>query len=706
MEDIDNDDEDTWRDITADLEGLGVDPASVPSHQSYIKRWLEEVVFGESAEGVESQDQLDGLDDTTIPGNPAADLFAGATSNVSGGTLDGGHEDWGSSEELSRLDLLSVERCPSAGSHRSKDSNWRPFNEPNPDYVQNLLSKVLKLEYSGNDDPNVMLVPIKRVYHQADWTDRGYLYRTEVEHHCRSATSQTDFSCDDQELIEIVRSEDKNRDGKIDCSEFVEIIHRLVDVATKDKEEKFQQLVKESNLQGSGVSQYEQKLLWSTRPDPAILPWGWKRDYTPSEGIRYTSPLGAVQRRDPEIPVRWFTSIAFNAARVCIPRISQAQEKWGRHTAKMSKDLSNEYQEALELVLLAASNFVILESSNGPTKFSDLDNMVAMAELIVLDDSPEFDGCPVAILRDLQLECYSMLTAIQGFVFELKHSESIRGSMSWEMHEHAIKQDDCSDSPPSIREWRRLQMPARATKINSDSGRWDSIQETIHNCRAWIRSHPELESRVVESLQYLDNIKHSLVPTDEREIAARRAEATVRQGLKDRRASLQLTVISAEVLVRPDLFSKLTCTLPPHLELFHGLLIPDPSLGPPDPVVVITIDDQERRTEAIPKTQNPYWNEKFDLYDCGILRVSTRGTVGRLTRVASNITEDSVLHIKVINQKNWKKSEEGGKGFLGSDSFRIGNLITLKTGVSIGTLHHKTHLRYRGLTLENLRMYY
>ena len=563
MEDIDNDDEDTWRDITADLEGLGVDPVSVPQHQSYIKRWLEEVVFGESAEGVESQDQLDGLDDSGSPGNQAPNPVAAATATISPKPLGGGYEDWGASDELSRLEFLSGERSPSAGSHRSKDSNWRPLSEPNPDYVQNLLAKLLNLEYSGNHDPSAMLLPIKRVYHQADWTDRGYLYRTDVEHHCRLAISKTDFSCDDQELFEIVRSEDKNRDGKIDCSEFVEIIHKLVDIATKAKEQNLQQLVEESNIQGARVAKYEQRLLWSTRPDHTTIPWGWKLSRTLSEGVQYTSPLGAMSRTDPVIPADCFTSLAFTAARVCIHRISQAQEKWGRHTAKMSKKSSNEYQEALELVLLAASKFVVLESSHGPTKFSDLDNLVAMADLVVMDDSLEFESCPVAILRDLQHECYSMLNAIEGFVFELKDSklkQGIRDSVSWEKFDPAIKQDDCSDSPPSIRKWRRLQMAARATRINSASSRWDMIQETISNCRAWYRSHPELESRALGSLQHLDEVRHRLAIADEREMAERNAEAAVRRGLKVERATLRVTVIAADGLVRPDLFSKLAWT--------------------------------------------------------------------------------------------------------------------------------------------------
>lgn len=554
MDEIDNDNEDTWRDITADLEGLGVDPASVPSHQEYIKRWLDEVVFGESAEGVESQDQFDGLNDDGGLGIQALTPIAGTTDTISEVTLNGRHDDWGASDELSR-------RCPSASSHRSKDSNWRPLNGSNPDYVQNLLSRLLNLQYSGDDDPNTELVPIKRVYHQADWNDRGYLYRTDVERHCKLAISNTDFSCEDQEIIDIITSGDKNHDGKIDCSEFVEIIQRLIDSATEAKERNFQQLVEESNLQGAMVAQHELELLWSARPDLSIIPWGWTLNNTPSEGFQYTSPLGVMSRSRPVVPADSFTSLAFNAATVCMPRISQAQEKWGKHTAKMSKHLSNEYQMSLERVLEAASKFVILEGSHGPTSFSDLDSLVAMADLLVVNGSPVSEGFPIAMLGGLQQECYNMLNAIDGFVFELKESELKQLIRSSEpLVDQVIKQNDCSDSPPSIREWRRLQMPARALMIEKDSSRWDTIQSTISDCRAWHRSHPDLESRVHASLHNLDLIGYRIAGTDKKETAARNAEAAMLKPLPAERAILLVTSIAADGLAKPDLFSKSPCT--------------------------------------------------------------------------------------------------------------------------------------------------
>lgn len=67
-----------------------------------------------------------------------------------------------------------------------------------------------------------------------------------------------------------------------------------------------------------------------------------------------------------------------------------------------------------------------------------------------------------------------------------------------------------------------------------------------------------------------------------------------------------------------------------------------------------------------------------------------------LTQVASDITKASILHIKVLDQRNLRRSEVGEKGFLGALSLRIAQLIELRTGED-GMLHSDTLLYYRRL---------
>ena len=55
---------------------------------------------------------------------------------------------------------------------------------------------------------------MKRVYHQLDWRDRGYLYRTDIERCCIEASKETKMSIDHKALMKLVFSVDLNRDGE------------------------------------------------------------------------------------------------------------------------------------------------------------------------------------------------------------------------------------------------------------------------------------------------------------------------------------------------------------------------------------------------------------------------------------------------------------------------------------------------------------
>ena len=101
------------------------------------------------------------------------------------------------------------ERPRSAASHRSQNSTWRPIDQPNLPYVQTLLARLFNLRYSDSE-----ILIMKRVYHQLDWRDRGYLYRTDVERCCIEALKETKFSFDHKALMKLVNSVDLNRDGE------------------------------------------------------------------------------------------------------------------------------------------------------------------------------------------------------------------------------------------------------------------------------------------------------------------------------------------------------------------------------------------------------------------------------------------------------------------------------------------------------------
>ena len=111
--------------------------------------------------------------------------------------------------EFVALASAQSERPRSAASHRSKNSTWRPIDQPNLPYVQTLLARLFNLQYS---DCEVLIM--KRIYHQLDWRDRGYLYRTDIERCYIDASEKTKISIDHKALMNLVTSGDLDRDGE------------------------------------------------------------------------------------------------------------------------------------------------------------------------------------------------------------------------------------------------------------------------------------------------------------------------------------------------------------------------------------------------------------------------------------------------------------------------------------------------------------
>jgi hypothetical protein len=138
-------------------------------------------------------------------------------------------------------------RVPSFGSKRSQDSSWRPFEGPNRDYVQKLLAELL-LAAQLNAMENTIL-RAKRIFHQLDWLNRGFLFRHITEDEFRDAISKARMILSDEQLLPLFSDSDKNRDGLIDCDEFVELINHLLILFVKGEEEGLQEsIVKNSSL--------------------------------------------------------------------------------------------------------------------------------------------------------------------------------------------------------------------------------------------------------------------------------------------------------------------------------------------------------------------------------------------------------------------------------------------------------------------------
>ena len=137
-------------------------------------------------------------------------------------------------------------RVPSFGSQRSQDSSWRPFEGPNRDYVQKLLAELFLAAESNAMENTILLA--KRIFHQLDWLNRGFLFRHIIEDEFRDAISKAKMILSDEQLVQLVSDGDKNRDGVIDRDEFVELISHLLVLFVKGKDEGLQENIANSSL--------------------------------------------------------------------------------------------------------------------------------------------------------------------------------------------------------------------------------------------------------------------------------------------------------------------------------------------------------------------------------------------------------------------------------------------------------------------------
>ncbi|KAL8818114.1 MAG: hypothetical protein Q9191_008010 [Dirinaria sp. TL-2023a] len=382
--------EETWKSITTELENTELEAGTISSNQRFIRSWIDEVFLAdvdgsmnEIPEASHSSPKSSALELSREPPHSAS-------SNTVAIALD---------MERIGLEPTHKNRPVSASSHRSKDSNWRPASQPNVFYVQSLLKKIFNLEYDDSDT-----LPMKRVYNQLDWRNRGFLSRTDVESHLLQAKNGTSFAIANETLVRLVNAGDTDRNGRIDCAKFIRICTELVDGARETR-------IRIANLSGGREARLEREWLSEEKGENLPLPFQYEaiaidgnlREYL-NTATGYSSPQA------PGVDPRSFSAMAFTAARVIVPRLSLSPE------CLCLEPSSEDCIRSCDLVCEAALQFTVLEGDSGPLGGSDLDLITSTfyAEI------PVYRGHPNTKLEIVQQEYYELLQNIQGFVSSLR----------------------------------------------------------------------------------------------------------------------------------------------------------------------------------------------------------------------------------------------------------------------------------------------
>jgi hypothetical protein len=392
----DQDPKHTFQAAEKDLRAEGIDDAAIRRHYGLIEEWLQTVVlavtndpdideskseFGstlaaedEVADGITVENSALGSK-KSLPTGPKESSENGEQSSKSREQPHGDDSsalfEGGDASGASVNANMPVVRSDSLSTRRSQSSQWEPpdVDDVN-DYAAKMLAKVLRSKYSPQDGEAAFDLPVKRAFQHLDWVSRGWLSRKQVEDQCCAAANEAKWVFQTSDMAQIVRFEDERRgspDNHIDIKEFTNIILTV-------RGEILNALIRESASNGLlQASKGPLKRWYSQDKDHKMLSSYWSQQHRQEElprapnkshrkvDYRYFTVYSHEFTGDlPEsvVPlVQNFTTLLYLATSHSTSQINEALQKWRHDLKGLPKEERDEYLEALNTVLDAASRF-------------------------------------------------------------------------------------------------------------------------------------------------------------------------------------------------------------------------------------------------------------------------------------------------------------------------------------------------------------
>ena len=375
----------------------------------------------------------------------------------------------------------SIVRLPSFSSHQSKDSYWRPFDEPNPAYVEGLLVRLLQSAETVDRDREYIMLLAKRVFHQLDFSRRGFLFHQSVKHRCWAAVETLGVGIDKSALTRLIRNGDKDHNNKIDLQEFITIVEDLVANVNEVRETTFMDNINADNDAGSKRIKRYLTGRFMTRNHGAATAWNWRRvgvrwHFETNDRILFTSSS------QPLAPLSAFKNMEIVATRLCLDTLSATFEQWRKRLGGLPEHEIKEYQEPIDAVLDVATQFSVFNRE----AIKDLDDFDEIAGLVLHKfEDDQYHDCPIMVLRSLKDRCNVLLRTLVGFALVLKE---LPGAMY-------------EEQPPSLEEWRRLRIKERSELIKGSSAILREAQGIIDQCQKWYQAHSQLADTAIEGFK-------------------------------------------------------------------------------------------------------------------------------------------------------------------------------------------------------------
>jgi len=276
--------------LITDLEDKDVHPECIILHDDYIRKWLRDISVdgildevtqkSRDASPQELPELLSGRSTSLLPTAAArpflADVRVATASQDSAGAAP--------------LESPVTSSVDSLSSHPYESNGWSPLDQPNPEYVRNLLGTLLEADPFLPYEQAAALPKIQRAYQRLDYTHRGYLTRSEVLKALQDVLGYVGIVADKLDklnLAVVISALDTHKDGQYDEPKFVSVMHNLAQLCYEVKREQLAQVFTQCGREAKAFLNEERSVQlatnWASLGKGGFLsqryvpPFGWSR---------------------------------------------------------------------------------------------------------------------------------------------------------------------------------------------------------------------------------------------------------------------------------------------------------------------------------------------------------------------------------------------------------------------------------------------
>lgn len=490
--------------LVAELQTKDVHPDCISLHDEYIKKWLQDV----AVDGI-LDERAPYLEDTT-PHAPS--LF-----------IDIANEDMSDGASVGYPQPSSRTTTPPVHQREGRTWNLTPHDQPDSESVRRILGGLLEADPYSTYRPEAANSPIQRAYHRLDYTQRGYLTRSEVHTAFKEAVAYAgiaDEKLDGWNLPVVIAKFDTNQDGRYDEEEFIHVTHQIVQLAFEARKEQLAEALSQCGIKARTFLRQRRQsqiatdthggnVILRTGSQRSIPPFGWSKG-SPGSTLRFHDHITEKDWQfPPELSDRSFSVMAADAA-WCVERIDNLQEKW---LAIVPKALRSCFLEDFNTVRTVALGYTLFEKSGHPDELSDLDDFFATYHVVKNLRPGALPEKVNAIAGNLTIASeysYEILSKVLAFIQIVDEALYFKPTMHRFSDLHSA--------------WRKCQASVASRLVWESSERWseDVVQRTDKCRRADVRVVRKLRDQAITLAQ--DHVRHK---NDEVELEVRMEQISI-----------------------------------------------------------------------------------------------------------------------------------------------------------------------------------